>query len=97
MRLKVVSGIMLVLFLVSMLSTVVPVSGQWIPEDVNADGRIDIADVTAMALRFGMDSTDPDWDPIYDIDTVNSPGLIDIFDLVRVAVRFGDTAPPPPP
>jgi hypothetical protein len=48
--------------------------------DANADGLVDIFDLTFIAARY--DSTD------YTAD-VNADGLVDIFDLTLVASRYG--------
>jgi YVTN family beta-propeller protein len=50
--------------------------------DANADGLVDIFDLTFIAARY--DSTD------YTAD-VNADGLVDIFDLTLVASRYGQT------
>ena len=51
------------------------------PYDVNADGVINILDLTFVASHF--DSTNPEAD-------VNGDGIVNILDLVRVAQHFGD-------
>jgi len=56
--------------------------------DINADGIIDIFDITIVALAFGSEPGDPNWNPIADI---NSDGIVDIFDIVVVALHFGET------
>lgn len=93
MKLKVISGMMLTLFLVSMLSTVVSVSAGagWIPADIVEDGEIDILDVAAAAKAFGSKSGDPNWNASADLVADN---LIDIFDLVSVAIHYGEVQPP---
>lgn len=97
MRFKLISLVMLTLFLVSMLSAVTPVSaaGGWIPEDVVEDGVINILDVNAVIWVFGSSVNQPNlegvpYDPAAD---VNNDNVIDIFDLVSVAVHFGETDP----
>lgn len=56
------------------------------PEDVNADGIVNIQDLVLVASAFG-DSADPNTD-------VNSDEKVDILDLVRVASQIGETAKP---
>ena len=51
------------------------------PYDVNADGVVNILDLTFVASRFG--ETDPEAD-------VNDDGIVNILDLVRVAQNFGN-------
>ena len=51
------------------------------PYDVNADGIVNILDLTFVASRFG--ETDPEAD-------VNGDGIVNILDLVRVAQHFGN-------
>ena len=50
------------------------------PYDVNADGMINILDLTFVASRFGQD------DPKAD---VNGDGTVNILDLVSIAQNFG--------
>jgi len=97
MRLKVISGIMLTLFVVSLLSTVMSVSATagWIPEDISGpqdapDGKVDMFDILVVGLAFGSKPGDPNWDPVADVETTFSLNLIDIFDLVTIAVHFGE-------
>ncbi len=52
-----------------------------IPEDIDRDGRVDIADVVAVAAAFGGRTSGP--------ADVNGDGRVDITDLVAVAVMFG--------
>lgn len=54
------------------------------PEDVNADGIVNIQDLVQVAAAF-ENGADPNTD-------VNSDTKIDILDLVRVASAFGQTA-----
>ncbi len=57
-----------------------------IPGDVNADGIVDIFDCVIVALAFGSNPDDPNWNANADI---NGDYLIDIFDLVVVALWYG--------
>ena len=61
--------------------------------DVNADGVINIFDLTIVAAQFG---TAPAADQPLNAD-VNGDGTVNIFDLTRVASHFGKTVPIRPP
>jgi len=56
--------------------------------DLNKDGAVDIFDVVIIAVSFGSEPADPNWNMIADI---NGDEIVDIFDLVVVAVNFGET------
>jgi hypothetical protein len=58
--------------------------------NVNADGIIDIFDITTAAISFGATPSDPNWNPQVDLF---QDGIIDIFDLVTIAIVFGNTCP----
>ncbi|MDZ4278871.1 MAG: hypothetical protein U1B78_07010 [Dehalococcoidia bacterium] len=64
--------------------------------DFNGDNLVDLFnDIFGIALRFGMSSSDPNWDPVYDL---NQDGVIDLFiDIFGTAAQFGLTCPTPPP
>ncbi len=53
--------------------------------DVNADGIINILDLTLVATNFGMT---PTADQTFNID-VNADGTVNILDLTLVASHFG--------
>jgi hypothetical protein len=57
--------------------------------DVNGDGRVDILDLTAVAIAFGSRPGDPNWNPDTDFD---ENGVINILDLVRVTINYGRTS-----
>lgn len=59
--------------------------------DVNADGVINILDLTLVASHFGET---PTADQIPNPD-VNGDGSVNILDLTLVATHFGETVPPP--
>ena len=59
--------------------------------DVNADGVINILDLTLVASHFGETPT-ADQSPNPD---VNGDGTVNILDLTLVATHFGETVPPP--
>ena len=88
MKLKIVTGILLTLFLVSILTTVVPVSvGAYTgPEDVNGDEVVDMKDVSLIAQAFGSYPDHPRWNPTADI---NEDNKVDMRDLVMVIKAFG--------
>jgi hypothetical protein len=56
--------------------------------DLNKDGTIDIFDIVIIAVAFGSEPADPNWNIIADI---NNDGIVDIFDLVVVALHFAET------
>ena len=60
-----------------LVSTNLPIEPD--PHDVNADGVVDILDLTFVAARFG------EMDPAAD---VTGDGIVNILDLVRVAQNF---------
>jgi len=60
-----------------------PLSG-----DVNYDGKVDMKDIGMVARAFGMQSTDPEWNP--DLDIVKD-NLIDMRDIGHAARQFGQT------
>jgi hypothetical protein len=57
--------------------------------DVNDDGKIDILDLTAVAIAFGSHRGDPNYNPDVDFD---ENGAINVIDLVRVTMNYGRTA-----
>jgi hypothetical protein len=58
---------------------------QDIDGDVNGDDKVDIADLSAVAINFGRRTGDAGFNPSHDV-VVN--GIIDITDLSFVAIRF---------
>ena len=93
MRLKVISGVMLALFLVSMLSMVSSVSAPIPPSEGDIaldDDIVDINDVVRWALAFGSTPTSSNWDPAADI---NGDNIVNIFDGVVIGVNFGRVDP----
>ena len=56
-----------------------------LPEDVNADGVVNILDLTLVASNFGEQREN--------IADVNGDETVNILDLVQVASAFGNTAP----
>jgi hypothetical protein len=60
----------------------------YVPDsDINDDGIVDIVDIVIVALAFGSEPGDPNWNPYADL---NQDGLIDIVDLVIIAIHFGE-------
>jgi len=59
-----------------------------IPGDINADGSVDIFDITIIALAFSSTPSSPRWNPDADI---NRDQLVDIFDLVFVSANYGSS------
>ena len=51
-------------------------------------GIVDIVDLVYVAIHFGAEKGDPEYEPNADI---NSHGIIDIVDIVIVAIHFGET------
>ncbi|MCQ9206803.1 MAG: S8 family serine peptidase [Omnitrophica bacterium] len=66
----------------------VAVSGSALPGDINADDKVDIADLVIVARVFSSVLGDSSWDERADIDSNNR---VDITDLVIVARNFGRT------
>ncbi len=56
--------------------------------DVNCDCRVDMQDVALVALHWGAEKGDPEYDPVYDVD---DDGDIDIFDIQLVVGAWGHT------
>jgi len=61
------------------------------PADVNDDRLVDIVDIVIVALAFGSQPGDDNWDPRADVSI--EYGLIDIVDIVAVAMHFGESYP----
>lgn len=59
--------------------------------DVNDDALVDIVDIVIIALAFGSQPGDDNWDPRADI--AEAYGLIDIVDIVKCAIDFGKSYP----
>ena len=58
--------------------------------DFDCNCRIDIRDVMAVIVRWGMVEGDPDWDPLYDL---NTDGRINIVDVQIEAGLWGTVCP----
>ena len=64
-------------------------TAKFLPEDVNQDGRVNIADLVVVAHSIGTLAAE---NPLAD---VNGDGVINIIDLTLVAGAFGKTAAAP--
>ena len=56
--------------------------------DINADGIVDIIDISAVALAFNSTPSSTNWNRQADI---NNDNVVDIFDIVIVALHLGET------
>jgi hypothetical protein len=71
--------------------TVVQPEPEFLPEDINEDGVVNIFDLIAVAQSFGLPvPTNPRAD-------VNADGTVNIFDLIAVAQNFGKSTDPAAP
>ena len=57
--------------------------------DLNKDGKVNIQDITIVAIAYKANPEDPRWNLIADID---KNGVIDILDITKVAIDYGKTA-----
>lgn len=55
-------------------------------EDLNADGQINIIDISMVARAYGSLPDEPNWNPDADL---NSDNVINILDISLIAKRFG--------
>ena len=60
------------------------------PFDLNSDGRVDLKDISMVALAFGTCSTHPRWNSQVDL---NSDSKIDLKDISTVARHFMEHYP----
>lgn len=56
--------------------------------DINGDRKVNILDIVIVALAFGSQPGDANWNPIADM---NKDGKVNILDIVLVAIHFGET------
>jgi len=61
-----------------------------IPGDVNADGKVNVKDIFAVAKAFGSELGQPRYDPNLDI---NNDGKINVKDIFTTARNFGKEDP----
>jgi hypothetical protein len=59
-----------------------------IPGDVNGDRKVNILDLTIVALSFGSIRGGPNYNPNADVVL---DGVVNIRDLTFVAIHFGQT------
>jgi endoglucanase len=68
--------------------TVMRVSPSLLVTDLNKDGRVNIQDITMVAVAFGSKPGDADWNVIADLD---KNGVVNILDITMVAKDYGKT------
>ncbi len=56
--------------------------------DVTPPAGVDIADIQSVAARWGMTSSDPNWNPSFDLEP---NGVIDVNDIIAAAAAWGTT------
>jgi hypothetical protein len=61
---------------------------QKLPGDINSDEIVDIVDIVIVAIHFGAEEGEPEYEANADL---NGDGTIDIVDIVIVAIHFGET------
>lgn len=59
-----------------------------VPEDVNQDGAVNMADVMFIARAFGTTTSDTKYDPACDL---TKDGAINMADVMKLAMKFGYT------
>jgi len=59
-----------------------------IPGDADGDRDVDIFDIVLVAIFYGLDELDPQFNPNCDL---NCDGYIDIFDIVLAAGHYGES------
>jgi len=57
--------------------------------DINRDGKVDIRDIAIVAMAFGSNPGDPNWNATADV--AEPYGEIDILDIAKVARDYGKT------
>jgi len=75
--------------LVSNPSKLVIAQFDFLPGDVNQDGKVNLADLVALARAYGSKPGDTNWNPDADID---GNGIVGLSDLVTLAQHYGKTA-----
>ena len=56
--------------------------------DLNADGKMDIQDITIIAIAYQTKPGDDKWNELADVD---KNGMVNIIDVALVAKDFGET------
>ncbi|MDU1314098.1 MAG: dockerin type I domain-containing protein [Clostridium septicum] len=64
------------------IDTNVNIKNNFLKEDINKDGVVDIEDLSLIAVKYNVKSIDNGWDSKYDL---NGDGIIDILDLVKIS------------
>ena len=62
-------------------------TGEWSPADFNQDGRVDGFDLAILAVSFGYELGDPQYNPVTDL---NSSGRVDGFNLAIFCTYYGE-------
>jgi parallel beta-helix repeat protein len=75
--------------LVSNASELVIAQFDFLPGDINHDGKVDLVDLVLLANAYGTSPGNPRWNPNADLDGNNVVGL---SDLVLLALHYGRTA-----
>ena len=57
--------------------------------DVDCNGAVTMADISAVAYYYHRISTDPIWSSIISKYDLNNDGIIDIYDIVTTATNYG--------
>lgn len=63
-------------------------SSSFFPEDINMDGKINVADLIVIAKSFGCTRSDLNFNPDCDM---NGDGRINMSDIVKIALKFGQS------
>jgi archaellin len=61
---------------------------EFLSTDLNKDWKVNIQDITIVAIAYKSRPGDPNWNSLADID---KNGVIDILDITKVAVDYGKT------
>lgn len=67
------------------LGLVQVVKGSLDKEDINGDGNVDILDMSLVAVKYNVTSSDSGWDSKLDI---NSDNIIDLYDLILISKKL---------
>ena len=66
----------------------VPGTETYLPGDINADGKVDEADLTSYTNYTGLRRGDSDFEGYISVGDINRNDLIDAFDISNVATRL---------
>ena len=78
--------VMLIVALLGILTLGVVAGNLYPPVDINQDGVVDLRDFYQVALHFGTNAGDANWEPACD---VNGDGTVDLRDVYKVALAYG--------